>query len=117
MTAIQVSANEYLDLKKVEILVDSITEFGIIRQPLYYKHGGFKKFNKRGYVVSNGIRYLCGDYHIPDLKLKFKGRTSLSKTPVKVFKYDGNGNPHGERRAINWTYKIDNQKLLINGQV
>ena len=90
----------------VEILTSTITEFGITCSALYRKKGGFKKWFKKGYIISDGKRYICRYQLIADLKTHFKGKLATTKETLSEQKYSAQGHYEGERKATNWEFKI-----------
>ena len=94
------------EFKEVEFLTSSIVEFGITCHPSYRKDGGFKKWYKQGYIISNDVRYKCFESRISDLKEIFKGKFISSKYTMSECKYSPKGRYIGERKATNWKYEI-----------
>lgn len=98
----------------IEIQINKILEFGIQNWKSYRKDGGFKKFNRNGYIRTNDDDYIeilsYGNFNNPIniLKRKLMGKFSTNKISYFESKYDTRGRYVGERKATNWYYKILN---------
>lgn len=96
-----------------EFLIKEIQEFGIVNYIQYRKDGEFKKFYKQGFLKYNNEYYQLSLYFslsnpINILKKELKGKYSITKVPLQESKYDAKGRFVGDRKAVNWSYKILN---------
>lgn len=94
------------EFKQVELQTFAITSFGIACSRTYRKKGGFRKWIKGGYIISDSVRYVCGNSYITELKKHFKGHITSEKHTLSEMKYSTHGHFVGERKATNWNYKI-----------
>lgn len=100
------------EFKDVEVTTANITEFGVTCSPVFRSKGGFKKWFKRGYMIAEGNYYYCRLSLISDLKTQFKGQIiKTEKHTMTEQKYLAKGQYVGERKAVNWYYRIKDVKL------
>ena len=63
--------------KDVQIDANTITEFGVDVSPVYRRKGGFSKWFKRGYLISNGMKYPFSYSRVSELKKDLKDRAYI----------------------------------------
>ena len=89
------------------IELSTITCFGIDIQPVMRKSGGFKRWSKSGYLVSDSSIYRCPIQIIKDLKKSFRGAFEKPhRSHHTEIKFTSRGRCLGERKAVSWIYTV-----------
>jgi hypothetical protein len=87
--------------KDIEINETDIKEFGIINSKLWNRNGTFKKWFKKGFIITKTGEWLnVLDIDIKILKEQLKGKYTTKKHTEVEYKN------HAERKATDWTYTI-----------
>lgn len=87
---------------------DEVREFGVSCHEIHRSKGGFKKWIKRGYIITHeGESFRLADSLIKDIKKAMKiNIISTNKNTLVQHKYSTRGHYEGERKATEWSYKL-----------
>lgn len=96
-----VSVWSHEGFKDIEINEEDIKEFGIVNSKMWNRNGTFKKWFKKGFVITKDGQWLSVfDRDIKTMKENLKGKYTTRKSTDSVFK------GYTERKATDWTYTM-----------